>query len=400
MFHKKNKNAFTLVEILIGILIVSSVMISGFQALTAIWIWKIRLIEDTQTQKQALYFSEKLFEMIKYGGTIDYEEYFARKVRNNFNIWTNAFPWSPYLSGHYQQSTWFGNFSISWLVGTLNYKLPPIPTNTADFYYCTSSGWVAMWTDWCYSNFLSTGNPQTYGQYSFQFRDYNSNLDWDTHCTTPIVWDQDCDGNIIWDDDDEYLGAWPDVFPLWKDTKELYLINWVKRERTFFRYNVDLDEYRPNWSTCTTSDDGASYTGSGCIWTIEYLKLEWRDRGLDHINWTSDNTEFDWVIDTWLISTQFTGWTEIIAWTYLDSNKYWQKLFPDDINVTEFKVFPHPNKDTDRAWKEASNEQNVAESVRIQLWMMPARKNRKKFKWTPKEYKYNTTINLTDIFTR
>jgi hypothetical protein len=32
--------------------------------------------------------------------------------------------------------------------------------------------------------------------------------------------------------------------------------------------------------------------------------------------------------------------------------------------------------------------------------MMPARKNRKKFKGVPKEYKYNTTINLTDIFTR
>jgi hypothetical protein len=43
---------------------------------------------------------------------------------------------------------------------------------------------------------------------------------------------------------------------------------------------------------------------------------------------------------------------------------------------------------------------NVAEYVRIQLWMMPAWKNRKQFRWKPKEYKVITTINLTDIFSR
>jgi hypothetical protein len=39
-------------------------------------------MHKTATQKQMLYFSEKLFEMIKYGGTIDFEEYFNRKIVN------------------------------------------------------------------------------------------------------------------------------------------------------------------------------------------------------------------------------------------------------------------------------------------------------------------------------
>lgn len=384
MFHLKNKKAFTLIEILIGILIVSSVMVSAFQALSAIGIWKISLIENTQTQKQALYFSEKLFEMIKYGGTIDYEEYFARKIRNNYTPLI-----SEYSSWHYLDHTGFWNYATDGLPWSIFYGW----WLSAGFYYCISPN-MTIW-DGCYNNNWSFawGLPQTYGQYSFQFIDYNSNADGDW-------WDEDGINWPIWDDDDEYLGAWPDVFPLWADTKELYLINWVKRERTYFRYNVELDSHSPSWSTCNTSDSWSTYTGTGCLWTIEYLKLEWRDRGLDHNLLVDDPTQYDWVIDTWIISTEFTGWTEVIAWNYANSNLYWQKLFPDDINVTEFKVFPHPNKDIDRAWKEDSDEQNVAESVRIQLWMMPAWKNRKQFKWKPKEYKYTTTINLTDIFTR
>jgi hypothetical protein len=174
------------------------------------------------------------------------------------------------------------------------------------------------------------------------------------------------------------------------------LINGVKRQRTFFRYMVKTDT---NWPPIPcTSLDWISYTWS-CIWTIQYLKLEWRDWWMDHVDGTSDITEYDGVIDTWIISPEFIGW-DIIAWSYNDPDLYWQNLFPDNMHVTEFKVFPHPNVDTGRWWKIADEDQNVSEYVRIQLWIMPAWKDRKKIKWTPKEYKVATTINLTDIFTR
>ena len=68
-----------------------------------------------------------------------------------------------------------------------------------------------------------------------------------------------------------------------------------------------------------------------------------------------------------------------------------------DININ---IDIDPNIDMDRAWKIASQNQNVAEYVRVQLWMMPAWKERKQIKWNPQEFKMSTTINLTDIFTR
>ena len=50
---------------MIGILIVSIVMIGGFQALSSVMIGKPRLIEQANIQKESFYFTEKLFEMIK-----------------------------------------------------------------------------------------------------------------------------------------------------------------------------------------------------------------------------------------------------------------------------------------------------------------------------------------------
>ena len=82
------------------------------------------------------------------------------------------------------------------------------------------------------------------------------------------------------------------------------------------------------------------------------------------------------------------------------NDAYRQPLFPDNINVTEFRVFPHPNIDLEKAWKESDENQNVAEYVRIQLGMQPAWKDRKMMKGEPKEYKFATTISLTDIFTQ
>jgi hypothetical protein len=61
-------------------------------------------------------------------------------------------------------------------------------------------------------------------------------------------------------------------------------------------------------------------------------------------------------------------------------DNYWIPLFPDTINVTDFKVFPYPNKDLDLSWKDYSPEVNIAPYVRIQLSILPSWKSRKKIK--------------------
>jgi hypothetical protein len=109
-----NNSWFTLIEIIIGILIFSIILISTFQVLNQLQIWKAKLMIETDIEKKAIYFSEKLFEEIKEGWIIDYEEYFNRKV---FNIWkTNL-----YSSWHYKENSWFWN---EW-----------------DYYVCRSWSW-------------------------------------------------------------------------------------------------------------------------------------------------------------------------------------------------------------------------------------------------------------------
>ncbi len=377
----KNIWAFTLIEILVWILIISFIMIWWFQALTAVWIWKVRLIQQTDMQKQSFYFTEKLFEMIKKWGTLDYEEFFNRKT-----VWNVSFTW-----GHFLSPTWFGNFWEWWSIWSTAYG--------ANFYYCRSwNGVDIMWTGWCVetSNTWTLANDssyigtaQRYGQYSFQFIDYNSNADDDLWNENGINW-------IIWDDDDEYLWEGPIVFSGWTNITELFLISWDNKERLLFRWDVKNDPDYP-WSACNFWD-WSSPTWSGCLWTIEYLKLEGKDWWMDHDEWTSDtnNTQYDGVIDTWIIDTDFTWGANIIAAS--NTTNYWVSLFPDTINVSTFAVFAYPNKDRNLAWRDASQSTNITPYVRLKIGLLPSWKSRKQIKWNPRELKFSTTISLTDIF--
>jgi len=202
-------------------------MIWWFQALASVSLWKVRLIQSTQVEKQSFYFMEKFFELIKKWGTLDYEEYFNRKV-----VWNTTF-----LNGHYEKETGFWNFGEWWIIGSTNYG--------TWFYYCVSGNGIVnkLWNTWC----STSGKYQRYGEYSFQFIDYNSNYDND--------WgDEDGDGKILGDDDDEYMGVGPEVFTEWENIKELYLISGNKKERILFRWTLMTDPDKPaSFPNCTSN---------------------------------------------------------------------------------------------------------------------------------------------------
>lgn len=385
----KNK-WFTIIEIIISILILTIVFISWFQALSSVTIWKSRVIQQTDIQKEAFYFSQKLFEMIKKWWVIDYEEYFNRKI-----IWSNTFS-----SGHFSEPSWFWNFWRWWVVWTTTYW--------SGFYYCISPDWWNIGTWWCVSwnNLLSdipnNLNPeasfssdnfsweqQRYWQYSFQFIDYNSNSDFDN-------WDENWDSFIIWDDDDEYIGNWPIVFTWWTNVTELYLISWDKTKRTFFRWNVKLDPEAPPSYSCSVDSNTNTITWSWCLWTIEYLSLEWQDYWMDHDILSNSESQNDWVIDTWTIDYNFTWVNWIIAWTW--TNSYWVPLFPETINVTKFEVYPYPNKSIEYAWRDDSVDLNISPYVDIVLKIKPSWISRKKIGWEWKEIDFSMTVSLTDIY--
>lgn len=378
-----NNRAFTLIEIMIWILIISFVILWWFQALSAVTIWKARLIQRTDIQKESFYFTEKLFEMIKKWGVIDYEEYFNRKV-----IWNTSYIW-----WHFDSESWFGNFWRNWNVWTSNYW--------DSFYYCRSwdnSSDIMSWS-WCYNNTLNSESidfdwiHQRYWEYFLQFIDYNSNHDNDNS----ILWDEDWDWNIIWDYDDEYIWLWPVIYTSWDDLKELYLISWDLKRRTLLRWNVKLDPFA--WTnTCDIDTVTNQITWEWCLWTIEYLILDWKDYGMDHINNSSDDTEYDWVIDTWLINKDFTWWIEVVAWE--NNENYWLPLFPDSINISEFNVFLYPNQNINYSWRSNDIEANISPYVDLKIKLKPSWKSRRKIRWDLLELDFSMTISLNEIYSK
>lgn len=376
---KINKNWFTLIEILFWILIFSIVIIWWFQALSAITIWKIKLTEKVTVSKDAMYFSEKLFEEIKSGWTIDYEEYFNRKI-----VWTSTSSW------HYSLNTWFWNFWNNWTPWNLW-----IPNYWNGFYFCRSQNWVNMWTWGCYNqtdfnDLWANWWPQRYWQYAFQFIDYNSNENSD-------LWDQDNNWNIRWDDDDENLWEWPIVFTWWENVREIYLISWDWKKRTYFRWTWKEDPWKNRPSTATCNDPNVFW--SWCIWTIEMLKLDWKDWWVNHNFFSTSSWSFDWIIDTWVVNSDFAWSDWVVAWTW-NIDDYWQPLFWENINVSNFEVYLYPNVSIKNAWKDLSDSSNINPYLRLNITLEPSWKKRAWMKGSIPKIQLNTTINLVDYFTK
>lgn len=175
-----NKKWFSLIEIMLWIIIFSIIIVAWFDAMWSIVSWKIKLVEKADINKEAYFFSERLFEEIKKWWTIDYEEYFNRRV-----VWTTTNSW------YYSLATWFWNYWNWWSIWTSTYW--------SGMYYCLSSSWSSMWNKWCFLSYNTdwvnfTWKPQRYSQYFYQHIDYNSNMDWDK-------WDEDDDSNwtvVVW----------------------------------------------------------------------------------------------------------------------------------------------------------------------------------------------------------
>jgi hypothetical protein len=403
MINNKNKFSwFTLVEVLVSIVLFSIIILAWFQALSAVWVWKIKLIEKTNIEKEAFFASEKFFELIKKWWTVDYEEYFNRKIISGID--TDKL--LDMDNGHYQTKSWFWNFWKSWVIWNPNYW--------DWFYYCRSSQTKTYWDDnadwilfdwnndsnyksWClrdnnydwdvahiwdFTNDYSL-SPQRYWQYSFVFLDYN----WDKNAD---LGDINEDWNPILDDDDEPLWTGPTVFDIWDELTELYLLNKINKQRTLFRWTFSQDP-DDNANVCNTKT-----WWDWCLWNIEFLKLEWKDFWLKHNPAdTVDNFWLnDWVIDTWVIAEEFE-WNAsyIVAWS--DENNYWQKIFPNTINVKNLKFILYPNKDSDLAWKDSFDSvSNISPFVKIYMTLTPSAKKRRWIAGKAPEIKIATTINL------
>lgn len=92
--HSRENKGFTLIEVLVSVVLTGVILTSAFSGFQGIMKSQIRLSGVINIQRSLFYLNEKLSSLINTGGTIDYEEYFNRRMlgyEKSFsaeNIWT------------------------------------------------------------------------------------------------------------------------------------------------------------------------------------------------------------------------------------------------------------------------------------------------------------------------
>ena len=108
--YLKNKKGFTILELMIGMVVFALIMITVLDSVANITIARTRSVNRITLLEELYFFSESLATKIKDGGTLDYEEYWNRKI-----VGTTV------GTGHYILPTGYGNYGESGVIGTSNY---------------------------------------------------------------------------------------------------------------------------------------------------------------------------------------------------------------------------------------------------------------------------------------
>lgn len=96
---KIRKKGLTLLELMISMVIFSLVMIFILSSVQSMMAARIKSMNRIALTEELYFFSEQLFTAIKDGGTIDYEEYWNRKIYN-----------TELSDSHYKFASGIGNF--------------------------------------------------------------------------------------------------------------------------------------------------------------------------------------------------------------------------------------------------------------------------------------------------
>ena len=308
----KNKKWFTLVEILLALMIAGT-LVSIIMSIYISVKWADWKMSD---RRQLLAESSDLIDKIHESAleyTLDYEEYFNRKMLNLPLNWT-----------------WFSSYWNSW-----------------EWYYCATSSdpmypyKIYRWNNnswWC-----ATWENQKFWEYSFQFR----------RLVRP---------NKLNDKANSWSNTWNWPTALSQNTwfEYLYLINYDNTERYYFRrvFKTWID------SSTLKSDK---------LYTVQMLKLKWFDAGTwhDFDSWWA----YDWFIDTWACDSSqwfMCSGTQINVWDTVyympkDFDDWWIDITSEKVTVSDFRVDIYPDKDPYLATKDS--EKLFAPYVKLSFTM-------------------------------
>lgn len=393
----KYVKAFTLLEILVSSSIlwfIFIIIISLYSEMNKI---NIDIYARTTLVKNTNSLIEKINIIMK-NYTIDYEEYFNRKMVWCDTDWWNSFTWDVGDNWYCDNFTAYGNGNnVKSSLSTWDHIL----------YHCSSvenwhdlkeEKWDSKDCEWnnsplvtgaayIYSqnntNALNNGSwcalswQQSFWEYKLQFWDVNKNVDGKWWC--------------VWDDDDSDLWKWPEAIFDNENVKELYLISKDGKKRIFLRRKlVGSWDFDNDWNVWGTTWEK--------LYKLQILKLRGFDLWSWHdwaVNWI---TSKDWQIDTRACDKKEgfeCSWSPInwwYAWYKLPSDKDdWRVDFTNnDMNIEDFSLSIYPTKDSENAWFSAKSQISPYISLRLKSRFYPV--NYQKKINAEKLMKYNLSV--------
>ena len=355
----RRKQWFTLLEVIV-VMVVFFMLITTVSSLF-IHLYKIKgWLEARQTVTQDTYFLlEKLQTMMK-DYTVDYEEYWNRKV-----VWCTSLDWEPW------DPRWNENWNCTKFTSYGNYNnniygegpaASPHPTFFHILFYCssiedalvkpTNSSETAVYDIYNNKDALWMNCTkqtrwqlyQAYGQYRNLFTDVKEDVDF-------VLW-------AAKDDDDEDMGDGPEAVyqTATNYPQELYLISHDKQRRMFIRRVCETGEDMNGDNVISKSEQ---------LCKLQVLQLKGFDAGYNH-DFDINNSQgvYDWVIDTWACdySMGFVCRGPSIEWAFPNYNlpdwvnDGWKDLLGSNITISDRKLKILPLKDPNLARNDSSSQ--------------------------------------------
>lgn len=319
-------SGFTLVEVLVSVMLTGIILTAAYSAFQGIMKSQIRLNGAIDIQRNLFYLNEKLASLIHNGGTLDYEEYFNRRmlgykawfvVENTRQLYTFT-SLSKYGNGG---TATHSNILLCGRDASLN--TDACLENNAVWARDTS-GTIAF-----NATLLDTLSPkqQAYWQYASLAYDYSSALP--SPIKLPSILPRET--TPVWD-------------IAWDGLPELYLIKKIpdgSYERVFFRHIFIQDPTKD----AAKSPCDPSVSRTNCLGKIQMTRLKSCDIVNSH-GWSGS----DGTIDAWIPLPDFTSsTTPTTCSATMDFSKAadtltWVDITTPDMNIVRASFLPSPDK--------------------------------------------------------